>query len=519
MKNSKILLLAALAFTTFSCDDFLDVKPIGKLIPSKVAEFENLLNNSVTIDRFMMDNNRYCFYAMMGDNLEVSSHIFDNEFVSTMVNMELLSATIFYDPVLDPKVTYMGWSYGVYQPVGIFNNVIKGVSDIDANSQYAKEVIAQAKVGRAWIYLNHALTYGPMYDPNGANDKPTVPLRTTEDPTVANGPLATTAQIFAQVIEDLNYACENCPLTVANPCRADRAAAYALRAEYYMYMRDWSNMLKDSEEAWRLALANRGSVDQLIYKLAEFKYVATTPVEAPDGCSEEYYMKLTGPDLDFEQTTNRENLLYRITPWGSVTSRFYPSEDWRNQFDKENDLRWKLFALTIPGYKKTISGQVYDDGPRLCFIKDEVFSTSQGLTYPLLLLMKAEAKARTSDLSGALSDLNLLRKYRYSGESTDLANGSSLSQDQLLEEILKERRKEQPLVSYQRTLDLKRYVLDNGKPWSKQTITHKVGNKVYSKPMTDRYFQSLPIDNAILEFNPQWGIELDLRPYEPYNAK
>lgn len=85
MKNSKILLLAALAFTTFSCDDFLDVKPIGKLIPSKVAEFENLLNNSVTIDRFMMDNNRYCFYAMMGDNLEVSSHIFDNEFVSTMV--------------------------------------------------------------------------------------------------------------------------------------------------------------------------------------------------------------------------------------------------------------------------------------------------------------------------------------------------------------------------------------------------------------------------------------------------
>lgn len=43
-------------------------------------------------------------------------------------------------------------------------------------------------------------------------------------------------------------------------------------------------------------------------------------------------------------------------------------------------------------------------------------------------------------------------------------------------------------------------------------------NKTYTKSITDAYFQSLPIDNAILEYNPQWGIGINTDNYEPYNA-
>ena len=56
----------------------------------------------------------------------------------------------------------------------------------------------------------------------------------------------------------MDYACENCPQSVANPSRANKATAYALRAEYYMYMRDWNNMLADCNKAWELALQNVG---------------------------------------------------------------------------------------------------------------------------------------------------------------------------------------------------------------------------------------------------------------------
>ncbi|WP_301203314.1 RagB/SusD family nutrient uptake outer membrane protein, partial [uncultured Duncaniella sp.] len=137
--------------------------------------------------------------------------------------------------------------------------------------------------------------------------------------------------------------------------------------------------------------------------------------------------------------------------------------------------------------------------------------------YPIILLEKAEAEARTGNITDALASLNTLRKYRYSGSVTDLPGGSSFDQDQLLNEILNERRREQHIASFQRTVDLKRYAFDNGKPWSKQTIVHRIGDKEYSAPISSPVFNHINIDNAILKYNPQWGIALDYDTYAPYD--
>ncbi len=516
MKKNIYIIGMALSMTLLSsCGDYLDVKPVGKMIPTEVSQFENILNNTTTLSYQFMDNNRGCSYAFLGDNLQISENQMKYNYNATFPNQDVVAAYKYYSPMLDPKSTPMWWTYG-YRAIGLFNNVVDGVTELDASSEYAKGVIAQAKVGRAWIYMNLALMYGPMYNPNGENNTPTVPYRTSGDPTVDNGPLATTAQVFAGVKEDLDYACENCPQTVANPSRANKATAYALRAEYYMYMRDWTNMLADSKKAWELALENvGGDAGKLIYNFADFHYDESKPATPEEGCDKEFWMDLLGPDNDFDQTVNRENMLYRIAPYSRSSSRFYPSEDWQSIFDKDHDLRWKLFALKAPGYEGSKSGDTWDDGPQIAYVRADWFSNSQSLTHPLLLLMKAEAEARTGANTEALADLNTLRKYRYSNGDEAL---TSLTGNALLEEILKERRREQPLVSIQRTLDLKRYAFDEGKAWSKQSITHKCGTKTYTKSVTDAYYQSLSIDNAILEYNPQWGISLNTDTYEPYNA-
>lgn len=516
MKKNIYLIGVAISLTLFSsCGDFLDVKPVGQMIPTEVSQFENILNNTITLDYQFIDNNYGCFYAFLGDNVKISENQMKFNYNATFPNQEIIAAYKYYSPVLDPHSTPMWWTYG-YKAIGLFNNIVDGVNELDASSSYAKGVIAQAKAGRAWIYMNFALMYGPMYNPAGTNDAPTVPFRTSGDPTVGNGPLATTSQIFAGIKEDMDYACENCPQSVANPSRANKATAYALRAEYYMYMRDWNNMLADCNKAWELALQNvGGDVDKLIYNYSDFSYDESKPAEPEEGCDKEYWMDLLGPDNDFDQTVNRENMLYRKAAYGEVKSRFYPSEDWKAIFDKENDLRWKLFALKAPGYSGVKNGESFNDGPQIVSTRADNMSTTQAYTHPLLLLMKAEAEARTGADGAALADLNTLRKYRYSGEDVELKN---LTGDALLEEILLERRREQPLVSIQRVLDLKRYALDSGKPWAKQTIEHKCGNKTYTKSITDAYYQSLPIDNAILQYNPQWGISINDAIFEPYNA-
>jgi hypothetical protein len=518
MNKTIYKLLAPLcALSLFSCDDFLDVQPVGKLIPTEVTQYENLLNNTYTISYFMYENYYgVSSYAMLGDNLQLSETHANYQYTATFSDLDLLAAYTFYSPMLNPTLTHDQWAYGIYKAVGYFNNVIEGVEGLDPDSELSREVIAQAKVGRAWIYLNAALTYGPMYDPSAANDTKVIPLRTSGDPTVENGPLATTEQLFEQAKKDLDYACQNAPDAVANPCRANKAAAYALRAEYYMYKRDWENMKADAEKAWTLAL-DGGSADDLIYNLDDF-YYNIVPKTLPEGVDERFYMAFIGPDSNYRLTKNRENLLFRTAPCGEWPSRYYPSDDWMAAFDHDTDLRWIQFALAIPGYSIKSNGVLHDDGVHVAYSKEDFFSSSEGLTHPLLLITKAEAEARTGNLSAALASLNTLRKYRYTGDDTDLKDGATYTQDELLNEIIAERRREQPIASFQRTVDLKRYALDSGKPWSKQVIEHRIGDKVYSKSINDAYFQSIPIDNAVIEYNPSWGLQVNNTLYEPYNA-
>ena len=514
------LLTAAGAMLT-SCDDYLDVKPIGKMIPTEVSQFENLLNNVNTLNYFHMDNNGGCSYAALGDNLEISENQLNYNYTATFPNLDILAAYMFYEPMYNPTSTPFTWTYG-YRAIGYFNNVIDGVSDIDNTSSYAKGIIAEARAARAWVYMNLALTYGPMYNPNGSNDTKVVPIRTSGDPTVEETELATTQQIFDLVKEDLDYAVENAPQTVGNPTRASKIAALGLRAEYYLYLRDWQNALADAQQAWQLTQQTKGATANVIYNFRDFYYEATSAVSPEEGVSPEYYMTFRGPDNVFTQTGNIENLLWRDAPGGSSTTKYYPSEEWKSIFDHEHDLRWKLFALNVPGYSTTVANVKYDDGVRTIYFRTEKLSTTESLTFPLLLLIKAEAEARTNNLSSALTSLNTLRAFRYDygkDVSTDLQGGASMGQDQLLNEILTERRREQPLVSLQRTLDLKRYVYDSGKPWSKTTITHRSGSKQWSKNITDHYFQYLPIDNAILEYNPQWGIPQNETVFNPLGAK
>ena len=515
-----ILSLCLLSLSLVACGDFLDVKPVGKMIPTQVEEYENLLNNINTVRYFMSDNNNSCFYAAMGDNVEISENLLTYQYTATFPNLDILAAYKFYSPVLNPNSTPYTWQYG-YQAIGYFNNVIDGIEELDEKTEYAKNVIAEAKAGRAWLYMNMVLTYGPMYNPSGDNNSKVIPLRTSGDPTDGNGDLATTKQIMDQVKQDLDDACENCPLNVTNPTRVSKACAYALRAEYYMYMRDWQNMLSDSKKALDLAIQTKGGTEKLLYNFKDFYYTDSSSLTDPDGASPETEMTFRGPDTDFALSRNRENLLYRQAPISNGVTRYYPSEDWKQIFDKEHDLRWKLFALRYAGFSKKVSGVLESDGIRIVYFRDKNLATSEAGTHPLLYLMVAEAEARLGNISGALGYLNTIRRFRYDydGGSTDLAGGSSMSQDQLLTEILTERRREQPLATFQRMIDLKRYALDSGKPWSKSVITHKCGTKTWSKSITDSYFQSLPIDNVILKYNPQWGIEENSVEYDPIGAQ
>lgn len=513
-----VSLLCCAVISASSCGDFLDVKPVGKLIPTEVTQFENLLNNENTIDYHMMDNNRECGLAFLGDNLFISENQAKYNYTSTHPNIDRYAAYIYYEPFENPLNTSYTWEWGIYRATGLFNNVIEGIEDLGASEDdYARQVMAQAKAGRGWSYLIGGLAYGPAYDPSGSNDTRTIPYRTSSSPNSPNPQLSTTAELFSLLKEDFDYAVQYAPDYVANPTRASKAAAYALRAMYWMYMRNWEEMYKDANDAWKCALAAKGSVDKLIYDFNQFYYEPDESASPRPGEDVEVYLQLKSSDgdTDFDKSYSREHLFYRKSPGGTA---IYPSDDYLSIFDVDSDLRYKLFLLKKVGYNTISGGVVYEDGIKVHNLRGEKMCNNEGITYPELLLMRAEAQARMGELPGALNDLNLLRKYRYAGDDKDLPGGSSMTQDQLLEEILKERRRELPLSSYQRIFDIKRYVLDSGKPWCKTTIIHKIGEKTYSTTVTKESF-CMRIANSYIKYNPQWGLTEWNGTYDPKSAE
>lgn len=516
LKYLNRILIASVLLVSSSCSKFLDVKPVGKMIPMKAEELENLLNNSSTLDYHFVDNNRGSFYALLGDNFQIGENEAKYNLVSTHPNIERYAAFTFYLPYLNPLLPQQTYETGIYRALGLFNNVIDGVKEMPnaAETDLGKLITAQAKAGRAWSMMVGAMGYGPVYDPNGQNDVKVLPYRTSSKPSDPNPELSTTGELFDLIEQDLKDALVSAPPNVGNPSRANLSAVHGLMAQFYMFKRDWPKMLEHAKEAWNRSLSIKGGVDNMIYNLNEFSYKENPNASPSPGTDVEVGLVLEGPDLLITQSDNRENLFYRVTSSGTA---YYASQDFLDLFDPTTDRRYQLFALKTLGYSTTSGGVKYDDGIVTKWYRDYSSSKmlgSEGITYPEVLLMKAEASARLNDLGSALTDLNLLRKYRYTGANTDLINGASLSQDNLLFEILKERRREMPIGTFQRTFDIKRYTLDTGKPWSKSSITHYIGTKAYTAEVNDKYF-TLPLSNSIIKLNPNWGLLPFTGSYDP----
>lgn len=212
--------------------------------------------------------------ATLGDNLKFSENIAKYCYVATHPNIDCYAAYTFKLPYVNTEIPDYFWEWGTYRAVGLLNNVIDGVKDVknEKTAKLADELFAQAKAARAWAYLTMVMIYGPVYDPTTANETKVIPYRTSGLPLDPNPELSTTAQIFSFAKTDIEFALTHVPDNVGNPSRMNKCAVQALMAYYHMFTRDFGKMLEYADMAWRTALANKGTIDKLIYDYNDFYY-------------------------------------------------------------------------------------------------------------------------------------------------------------------------------------------------------------------------------------------------------
>lgn len=439
MKKLNILLISLFCVFATSCDDFLDIKPVGKVIPTTEQDFRDVLTNaykSVPQDRSRT--------AVRGDELMLkfsawseSYRIYVNQFT-------------WQDEVRQVTDMQFPWQ-GFYSAIlGANQVIIDGANATESNDDTLDQLLGEAYLMRAYMHFGLANLYSDVYSKTNLDAK-SIPLATSIN-IWQEFTRNTIGEVYAQIIEDLNKAIELLNIEEQSKglnYRFSKISAYGFAARVYLYMGEFD---KSSEFAKKALLIN-SSLEDL--NSAD----AILPV---DFNSKENVLAM-------EQTYDKD-----------FKFEFYISSKLENLYDKVNDLRFsKFYDGSTAGEYKCILGN--DNKNKVSMRTAEFY----------LDVAEAQAKSTTGDLAEAkkyLKDL-LVTRFTPAYYTTQAAAIDAMTKEQFIVKLAEERMKELACQGF-RWFDLRR----NGKPELNKTFDSKDYTLLENDP---RYVIPFPIEAVV----------------------
>lgn len=453
MRNKIYLFLLCLTGCLISCDSFLDLQPKGIVIPRYYEDYEKLINyaqllkasdsypNFMTDDVYLPDDGDVDF-----NSLEVPHR-----------NLYTFQAEIFGDAETDGL-----WKYS-YQHIYYYNTIIEGVMEVeDVTLDKKRSLRAEALVGRAFEYLTLVNAYANHYDKNTAATDPGVPLMLDKEINKSNLERATVQQVYDQILMDLDTAALYLPNKQKTAYRASKPVGLGMLARMYLYMGNYDEALKYA----KLSLTENSS-------LLDLKNYSVVDPEKSIGRIDVPY----GAD-------NPENIYIRLAPWTfGFSGTAFGSDELVALYDHDNDMRFKLF------FSNYAWGVNYDHYLWMPYIY-----ANMAMSVPEVILIAAECEARVGSKDQAMLYLDQLLEYRI----VNYQSQSAATNEEALDKVLTERRKEMCMLGCTRVIDLKR--LNRESRYAK-TITHVANGQTYTlAPDSPRYI--FPIPPKVLSFNP-----------------
>ncbi len=242
MKNLKIscLLLLILCFVFWGCDSLLNTEP-RQAISSEVAltSSENVELVLVGAYDALSDGDAYGGYAMLLPDLLANSGDLDWDGTYTgMRNIWLKEQTVSNGFVEDTWLAF-------YDVINITNNVLSALDVVDADIKGRVE--GEAKFLRGVCYFELIRLYAKPWNEGDPSQHPGVPLVLLPDSKIEKTqalPRATVAEVYAQIISDLEAAKSLLPAT--NGVFATKFAAAGMLARVYLQQQRYQ---KAAEEA------------------------------------------------------------------------------------------------------------------------------------------------------------------------------------------------------------------------------------------------------------------------------
>ncbi len=256
MKLYKIslLMLGAAMFTT-ACNDIDNQEPAGgsltkeqlqqtnTAIPERVeatfsSMFTLMAKPGAGLDGTRPDDWGFGMAAFSLDLEGADCHMPDNNYNWFSVCGEYSSRNANY---ANPYIRYVI----PYRMVGIANEVIAAYP-ADTQEETAINQIAQARAMRAFSYMALAPYFQDTY--SKAKDEPCIPIL-KEGVDYTNNPRATVSEVWAYIMDDLNYAVEHLTAERTSKDRINVNVAYGLRARANLVMGNYADAASDAAKA------------------------------------------------------------------------------------------------------------------------------------------------------------------------------------------------------------------------------------------------------------------------------
>lgn len=397
--NIYILLLAVVTFS--ACDDYLDVKPKDRLIPTTADDFRDLLSSAY--NTVPDDKARLTFRT---DELKLDNNAWD--------------LTQVQDIYLWNDVNYssntLSFSYQSYYKVIMYTNHIidAGVDATEGTTEEIDQIVGEAYLLRAFMHFNLLNQYGLPYNAATAATDRGVPISLEID-TEAVYFASSVAEVYAQIQEDITSALATINVETYETglnYRFSKLAALAFQTRVYLYMNDFENARITALETLKI----KSDLKDLVAdnSASPHKYDSNESI------------------LALEEVFSYE-----------VGSSSFVSDKMLNTYDQANDLRFVLY-FTADGTDFTVNKGT--DAASKC-----TFRTSE------LYLTIAECNAKLDDLDTARDYLNQLKVKRLNADyyNTEVTRVATLNKADLITEIASERFREFAFEGH-RWFDLRR---------------------------------------------------------------
>lgn len=244
---SYLLCVACCVATLSSCDDQLDIVPKGKVTLGTVDELELLLNQEYMINSMPAENLGIVAGETLGMFDQVSS-------VLSQTNTVKYALMAYDESVNRAVLTTEDARYNdLYKYVNYMNVVISKMSSATGDEARKPQLVAEAKVMRAYLHWLVVSIYAKQYDEATATSEGGIAYVTNPEVTEQKTK-STLADSYQQILDDVSD--EVIALLPDNHdtqvMRGDKAWGNAVRAMVLMQMKRYKEALPYAQEAIRL---------------------------------------------------------------------------------------------------------------------------------------------------------------------------------------------------------------------------------------------------------------------------